>query len=85
MCGRVYHEKNNPPRQVGVCDEDGTALIQRPDDRAETVRQRIEVYRLQTEPLIEFYRQKGVLISVNGNQSIEAVKEEILTILAGVR
>ncbi|GAB4477701.1 MAG: adenylate kinase [Anaerolineales bacterium] len=84
-CGRVYHEKNNPPRQAGICDVDGTSLTQRPDDQAETVRQRIEVYRSQTEPLIEFYRQKGVLVSVNGNQPIDAVKADILTILAGVQ
>ncbi len=84
-CGRVYHEKYNPPRQAGICDDDGTPLIQRPDDRPETVRQRIEVYRSQTEPLIEYYRQKGVLVNIDGTQSIEAVKQDILTSLAGVR
>ncbi|PWH19752.1 MAG: adenylate kinase [Anaerolineae bacterium] len=84
-CGRVYHEKYNPPQQARICDNDGTPLIQRPDDQAETVRQRIEVYRSQTEPLIEYYRQKGVLVRVDGTQSIEAVKQEILTVLAGVQ
>ncbi len=84
-CGRVYHEKYNPPRQAGICDDDGTPLIQRPDDRPETVRQRIEVYRSQTEPLIEYYCQKGVLVNIDGTQSIEAVKQDILTSLAGVR
>ncbi|MFN3308042.1 MAG: adenylate kinase [Anaerolineales bacterium] len=84
-CGRVYHEKYNPPRQTGICDDDGTPLIQRPDDRPETVRKRIEVYRSQTEPLIEYYRQKGVLINIDGTQSIEAVKGDILASLAGVR
>ncbi len=84
-CGRVYHEVYNPPKQAGICDEDDTTLIQRPDDRAETVRQRIEVYQNQTEPLIEYYRQKGVLVGVDGTQSIEAVQHDILASLAGVR
>lgn len=84
-CGRVYHEKHNPPRQAGICDVDGTPLIQRPDDRPETVRQRIEVYRAQTEPLIDYYRQKDVLVRVDGTQSIEAVKQEMLSVLAGVQ
>lgn len=84
-CGRVYHEKHNPPRQAGICDVDGTPLIQRPDDQVETVRQRIEVYRAQTEPLLDYYRQKDVLVHVDGTQSIEAVKQEILSVLTGVQ
>ncbi len=84
-CGRVYHAKNNPPRQAGICDEDDTPLTQRPDDQAETVRQRIGVYQTQTEPLIDYYRQKGVLVAVDGSRSIESVKQDILTALAGVR
>lgn len=84
-CGRVYHVKHNPPRQAGVCDDDGTALSQRPDDREETVRQRIEVYRSQTEPLVEYYRRKGVLVSINGDRPIETIKQDILSVLAGVR
>lgn len=84
-CGRVYHEKHNPPRQAGICDVDGTPLIQRSDDQVETVRQRIEVYRAQTEPLLDYYRQKDVLVHVDGTQSIEAVKQEILSVLTGVQ
>ncbi|RCK75343.1 MAG: adenylate kinase [Anaerolineae bacterium] len=84
-CGRVYHEKHNPPRQTGICDVDGTPLIQRPDDQAETVRQRIEVYRAQTEPLIDYYRHKEVLVQVDGTKSIDAVRQEILAVLAGVQ
>jgi adenylate kinase len=59
--------------------------MQRPDDQPETVRQRIEVYRAQTEPLVDYYRQKNVLVRVDGTQSIEAVKQEILSVLAGVQ
>lgn len=84
-CGRVYHEKHNPPRQTGICDGDGSPLIQRPDDQAETVRRRIEVYRAQTEPLVDYYRQKNVLVRVDGTQSIEAVEQQILSVLAGVQ
>ncbi len=84
-CGRVYHEKHNPPCQTGICDVDGTPLIQRPDDQAETVRQRIEVYRAQTEPLIDYYRHKEVLVQVDGTKSIDAVRQEILAVLAGVQ
>ncbi|MCS6907423.1 MAG: adenylate kinase [Anaerolineales bacterium] len=84
-CGRVYHEKNNPPQRSGVCDRDGTLLIQRLDDRPETVWQRIEVYLSRTQPLVEYYRQKGILVNVDGARSIEEVRQSILSILAGVR
>jgi adenylate kinase len=77
-CGRVYHEKYNPPQTAGVCDVDGTKLIQRDDDKAETVERRIRVYMEQTSPLIEYYRQKGLLMEVNGEQSIEEVSKDIL-------
>jgi adenylate kinase len=78
-CGKVYHEKYNPPKTPGVCDLDGTKLIQREDDRAETVERRIHVYMDQTSPLIEYYRTKGLLIEVDGTKSIEEVSKEILT------
>jgi len=78
-CGRVYHQVNKPPKTAGKCDEDGTDLIQREDDKAETVERRIKVYMEQTAPLIEYYRQKGTLAEVDGMQSIDAVSKEILT------
>lgn len=77
-CGRVYHEKYNPPKTPGVCDVDGTKLIQRDDDKAETVERRIKVYMDQTSPLINYYRQKGLLIEVDGKKSIDEVSAEIL-------
>lgn len=77
-CGRVYHEKYNPPKVSGVCDTDGTKLIQRDDDKAETVERRIRVYMEQTSPLIEYYRQKGLLVEFDGTQSIEDVSKDIL-------
>ena len=77
-CGKVYHEKYNPPKTPGICDVDGTKLIQRDDDKAETVERRIRVYTEQTSPLIEYYRQKGLLVEVDGTQSIEDVSKDIL-------
>jgi len=77
-CGRVYHEKYNPPQNPGVCDVDGVKLIQRDDDKAETVERRIHVYMDQTSPLIEYYRQKGLLVEVDGTHSIDDVSKDIL-------
>ncbi len=77
-CGKVYHEKYNPPQTAGVCDADGAKLIQRDDDKAETVERRIHVYMDQTSPLIEYYRGKNLLAEVDGTQSIDEVSKEIL-------
>jgi len=76
--GHIYHEKHNPPAQPGICDVDGSELYQRDDDKAETVKNRIQVYFRQTMPLIDFYRKDGTLIEINGTQSIEKVGEEML-------
>jgi adenylate kinase len=76
--GHVYHEKFNPPQQPGRCDKDGSELYQRNDDKAETVMNRIRVYLSQTEPLIEYYRQRGTLIEVDGTQPIEKVTQDLL-------
>ncbi len=80
-CGKVYHQVNKPPRTAGVCDDDGAALIQRDDDKAETVENRIKVYLQQTSPLIQYYQQKGLLTEVDGRKSIDQVSEEILAAL----
>jgi len=78
-CGRVYHEKYNPPQTPGKCDVDGSELYQREDDQAATVERRIKVYMEQTSPLIDYYRQKGLLLEVDGTQPIEKVTEELLS------
>lgn len=80
-CGRVYHATNKPPKVAGKCDEDGTDLIQREDDKAETVEHRIKVYMEQTAPLIEYYRNKGVLAEVDGTHPIATVSQEILAVI----
>ena len=71
--GHIFHERFNPPKQVGVCDYDESPLFQRDDDKAATVTHRIEVYQAQTEPLIEYYRQRGLLAEINGFAPIEEV------------
>jgi len=83
--GHVYHEKYNPPRQPGRCDIDGSELYQRDDDRSETVQRRIQVYFEQTAPLIDYYRQRGVLLEVDGTQPIEAVTAILLQAIQAVR
>lgn len=76
-CGAVYHIKFNPPKNDEVCDRCGTNLIQRDDDREEVVRNRLEVYRRQTEPLIEYYERKGILIRLDASKEIEEVYQEL--------
>ena len=80
-CGAVYHEKNNPPEQAGACDRCGHELYQRPDDTREAGETRLKVYFEQTTPLIEYYRRRGVLAEVNGEQSIEDVRRDLLAAL----
>ena len=77
----VYHVRHNPPKESGLCDEDGSELFQRDDDKPETVRRRLKVYEEQTEPLIEYYRERSLLIEINGDQSIDNVTEDILSSL----
>ena len=84
-CGATYHVRFDPPRQAGVCDRCGGELVQRPDDREETVRERLAVYRRQTEPLVDYYRQAGLLRTVHADRPIAEVEAEIgrLTGVAG--
>ena len=84
--GRVYHIVNNPPRQKNVDDLTSEPLIQREDDKEDTIKQRLEVYRNQTEPLVNFYQQKqkeGALSyrSVDGDKAYDNLSEEILIYL----
>jgi len=72
-CGAVYHVSQNPPRKAGLCDRDGEGLVQRPDDRPENVRVRLEEYAGKTEPLKRFYREKGLVSEVDGVGSTEGI------------
>lgn len=80
-CGRGYHVKFDPPAVEGRCDACGGELYQRDDDREETIRKRLEVYERQTAPLIDYYRNAGLLIEVDGMQQIEEVRETLLAAL----
>ena len=76
-CGATYHVVNNPPKEEGICDKDGSALIQRDDDTEETVGKRLAVNLEQTKPLLDFYDKLGVVVTVNGDQPIDKVFADI--------
>lgn len=80
-CGATYHVEFNAPKVEGVCDVCGTKLIQRADDTYETAQNRLEVYDKQTAPLLEFYAERKLLKTVDGNQSLEKVFEDIKAVL----
>jgi adenylate kinase len=83
ICQTPYHIVYNPPRVKGICDKDGGELIQRPDDRPETVTNRLRVYFEQTAPLIAHYRERGLLSEIDGEQDIEQVNADIRLVLEG--
>ncbi len=80
-CGAIYHIKNNPPKVPGICDKDGTKLLQRKDDMKETVIRRLAVYKQETEPLIDYYQKLGLLHDVDGNGIIDDITKEIENII----
>ena len=76
-CGATYNYRVNPPRRQGVCDIDAGELYQRVDDRTEVVSERIKVYLADTVPVLDYYRQEGILRQVDGTRDIESVAAEI--------
>ncbi|HLG70070.1 MAG TPA: adenylate kinase [Chloroflexota bacterium] len=78
VCGRSYHVVSNPPKHDHVCDVDGGELYQREDDSIDVARKRLQVYFEQTQPLVDYYRDRGVLVDVNGEQSIEQVSDDLV-------
>lgn len=80
-CGATYHVEHIPPKAEGLCDTCGSGLVLRDDDKAETVLKRLQVYHDQTQPLIDFYTEKGVLRTVDGTQDMQAVFAAITEIL----
>jgi len=76
-CGSVYHIMFNPPKAEGVCDKCAGVLIQRSDEMPETVRQRLDVYSKQTEPLIEYYKEQGLLVEIDAAPQIDQVFKEL--------
>ena len=80
-CQATYHTTNKPPRTPGVCDLCGTALVQRDDDREETVRRRLEIYRQNRQSLIPHYRAQGILHEVSGVGDIESIYNNIVRLI----
>ncbi len=79
--GHIFHEYFNPPRGKGVCDIDGSDLYQREDDKAETVVRCIEIYHNQTAPLIQYYKERGILARIDGSEPIEKVSGQLMSAL----
>jgi adenylate kinase len=82
--GEIYNIYEHPPKVADRCDNDGGELIQRPDDRPEVIRERLNAYDRQTKPLVEYYRQRGVLEEVNGSAGIDEVNSAVVAVLARV-
>ena len=80
-CGASYHMTFNPPKKDGVCDTCGGKVFQRADDKEEAVKNRLNVYKNQTQPLIDYYTKQGLLVTLDGTKDIDEVFEEIKAVL----
>ena len=80
-CKATYHTKYNAPQVEGICNLCGEALIQRNDDKEETVMKRMEVYHMQTEPLIKYYKEKGLLKGIDGEGDVENITGKIFEVI----
>jgi adenylate kinase len=83
--GRSYNSITNPPRAAGIDDEDGGPLVQRDDDKPETVAKRLDVYEAQTAPLIDYYRRTGKLLEVNALAAVDDVTREVVAKIGAER
>jgi len=83
--GHNYHVDYDPPKRDGVCDQDGSRLVQRDDDKPEVVERRLRVYHEQTEPLVDYYDQKGILRRVDGTRGPAEVHDHIRAVIATLR
>ncbi len=84
-CGKIYHVTNMPSKVKGVCDACGGPLYTRPDDSLESITNRLEVYRKQTEPLIAWYRDAGLLKDIDSSRTPEDTQKQITKVLSGLR
>jgi adenylate kinase len=83
--GRVYHVESDPPKHEGRCDVDGSRLVQRDDDKPDVVKKRLEVYHEETEPLVEYYEERGLLRRIDGTRSPTEVHDHVRAVLATLR
>jgi adenylate kinase len=83
VCGSVYHVDTMPPEVDGLCDQDGQALVTRPDDQPEVVRERIKTYRLSVEPLVDFYTRRGILVTLDAAGAPNEVTAAVLSLIRG--
>jgi adenylate kinase len=81
-CGASYNRTFNPPKKEGICDICGGEVFQRADDKEDAVQNRLNVYKKQTQPLIDYYAKQGILITLNGTKDIDEVFEDIRAVLA---
>jgi adenylate kinase len=84
-CGRVYNVESNPPKSAGVCDVCGGALIQREDDTEDAVRRRLDLYFKETEPLTRYYRERGLIQTIDGDRDIDAITEDLVGMIERAR
>ncbi len=84
-CGRIYNMISNPPQRDETCDVCGVKLVTRDDDKPETVRERYRIYTEMTKPVIDYYRDRNVLFTVDGTLSVEKVREMLLNIVGGTK
>jgi adenylate kinase len=82
VCGAVYNVKSKPPKKEGVCDVCGKALVQRSDDKPETIKTRLDAYKRETQPLADYYRKAGVLADIPGGGTVHEVAGRILEAVA---
>ncbi len=83
--GRVYHVESDPPKHEGRCDVDGSRLVQRDDDKPEVVTKRLEVYHAETEPLVSYYDERGLLRRIDGTRPPTEVHDHVRAVLATLR
>jgi adenylate kinase len=83
--GHNYHVDNDPPKHAGICDQDGSRLVQRDDDQPEVIGNRLNVYHEQTEPLIDFYDEQGLMRRIDGTRSPAEVHDHIRAVIATLR
>lgn len=84
-CGFNYHVKNIPPKKAGICDKCGGELFQRPDDKEDTVRNRLKVYDVQTRPLVDYYEKQGILRKVSGDSDVDELFEVLSKIFSDAK